>query len=100
MNYPIQSGAWEVLALAIIYIDERLPEDQSIRILLHVYDELALVARDDMVMTAALLLRDGFLHGFKTVFPEGSILGLVDIGAGQNWESAGYPSNRIAEASL
>lgn len=100
MNFPIQSGAWEVLALAIIYIDARLPNDGSIKISHHVYDELCLVARDDQVMTAALLLRDGFLHGFQTVFPSGAKKGLVEIGAGSNWESAGAESNRIKEASL
>jgi DNA polymerase I-like protein with 3'-5' exonuclease and polymerase domains len=100
MNYPVQSGAWEVLALAMIYIDARLPEDCSIRISHHVYDELCLVARDDQVIPAALLLRDGFLHGFKTAFPQGSSRGLVEIGAGKTWESAGFESNRIYEASL
>ena len=100
MNFPVQSGAWEVLALAIIFIDSRLPEDGSIRISHHVYDELCLVARDDQVMTAALLLRDGFLHGFQTVFPNGATRGLVEIGAGRTWEEAGGDQNRIREASL
>lgn len=100
MNFPVQSGAWEVLALAMVYIDARLPSDGSIKISHHVYDELCLVASDVQVMTAALLLRDGFLHGFQTVFPLGSTKGLVEIGAGRNWESAGDESNRIKEASL
>jgi DNA polymerase-1 len=100
MNFPVQSGAWEVLALAIIYIDAHLPADGSIQISHHVYDELCLVARDDQVMAAALLLRDGFLHGFQTVFPTGSIRGLVEIGAGRTWEAAGNEINRIKEASL
>jgi DNA polymerase-1 len=100
MNFPVQSGAWEVLALAILYIDDRLPSDGSIQISHHVYDELCLVATDDQVMTAALLLRDGFLHGFRAVFPEGSTRGLVEIGAGHTWEEAGNEANRINEASL
>lgn len=100
MNFPVQSGAWEVLALAMVYIDARLPSDGSIKISHHVYDELCLVASDEQVMTAALLLRDGFIHGFQTVFPLGSTKGLVEIGAGINWESAGDESNRIKEASL
>lgn len=100
INFPVQSGAWEVLALAIIYIDQRLPADGSIRISHHVYDELCLIARDDLVMTAALLLRDGFLHGFQTVFPEGATRGLVEIGAGRTWEDAGKDENRIRAASL
>jgi DNA polymerase-1 len=100
INFPVQSGAWEVLALAIIYIDQRLPADGSICISHHVYDELCLIAQDDQVMTAALLLRDGFLHGFQTVFPEGATRGLVEIGAGGTWEDAGKEENRIRAASL
>jgi hypothetical protein len=100
MNFPVQSGAWEVLALAIIYIDQHLPRDGSIQISHHVYDELCLIARDDNVLEAALLLRDGFLHGFQTVFPEGATCGLVEIGAGRTWEAAGLEENRISEASL
>ena len=100
MNFPVQSGAWEVLALAMIYIDALLPAAGSIRISHHVYDELCLVCSDEQVVPAALLLRDGFLHGFKTAFPAGSTLGLVEIGAGRNWEAAGLESNRIKAASL
>lgn len=100
MNFPVQSGAWEVLALAMIYIDERLPAGGSIRISHHVYDELCLLAQDDQVMNAALLLRDGFLHGFQTVFPQGATRGLVEIGAGRTWEEAGLEANRVKEASL
>jgi len=100
MNYPVQSGAWEVLALAIVYIDKHLPQDESIRISHHVYDELCLLARDDQLMVAALLLRDGFLYGFSTVFPQGASRGLVEIGAGRTWEEAGLESNRIRQASL
>jgi DNA polymerase I len=100
MNFPVQSGAWEVLAIAILYIDERLPDDASIRISHHVYDELCLIARVDCVREAALLLRDGFLYGFQTVFPDGPTHGLVEIGAGETWEDAGREDHRIAEASL
>lgn len=100
MNFPVQSGAWEVLMLAIIYIDERLPADGSIRISHHVYDELCLLASDDQVFNAAILLRDGLKHGFLTVFPEGITRGLVEIGAGQTWEAASLEENRIREAGL
>ncbi len=100
MNFPVQSGAWEVLALAMLYVDPRLPTDGSIRISHHVHDELCLVATDAKVMEAAFLLRDGFRHGFLTVFPQGATCDLVKIGAGRTWEDAGLDANRILEASL
>jgi hypothetical protein len=56
-----------------------------------------LIARDEHLDTAALLLRDGFKHGFLTVFPEGTTKGLVGIGSGQNWtEAASDESVRLA----
>ena len=92
--------AGQVLALAILYIDQRLPSDGSIRISHHVHDELCLVATDAKVAEAALLLRDGLVHGFLTVFPGATTRGLVQIGAGRTWKEAGSDTSRIPEASL
>jgi DNA polymerase I-like protein with 3'-5' exonuclease and polymerase domains len=100
MNFPVQSTAAEILMSAMIYIDDRLPADGSIRICLTVYDELMLVARDEEVETAALLLRDGFKHGFLTVFPDGTTNGLVGIGAGQDWAEAADDGSVRKEWSL
>ena len=88
MNYPIQSTAWELLALAIIYIDERLPPDGSIRISHHVYDELCLCARDDQVEVAKTLLLEAFKRAYLTIFPDCNINGIIEVGAGQNWAEA------------
>jgi DNA polymerase-1 len=100
MNFPVQSTAAEILMTAMMYIDARLPNDGSIRICLTVYDELMLIARDELVDAAALLLRDGFKHGFLTVFPDGATNGLVGIGSGQNWAEAAEDNSVRQEWSL
>ena len=87
MNYPIQSSAWEVLALAILYIDAHSTE--GIYISHHVYDELVLVAPKSEATRAADLLRDAFYSAFHTCFPDAPDFRLVDIGIGKTWEEAG-----------
>ena len=93
MNFPVQSTAWEILALAILYIDEHAIE--GIRISHHVYDELVLVAPDIKVKQAATLLRDAFRYGYREVFPGCNLTSIVEIGAGQNWAEAGSDENII-----
>lgn len=87
MNYPIQSSAWEVLALAILYVDKYASED--IHISHHVYDELTLLAPESKSLEAAQLLRDAFYHGFQTCFPGAPDRNLVEVGVGKSWEEAG-----------
>lgn len=94
MNYPIQSSAWEVLALAIMYIDEHATD--SIHISHHVYDELTLLASQDMAMEAAKLLRDAFYHGFHTCFPGAPDRNLVEVGIGRTWEEAGLDQSIVS----
>lgn len=86
MNFPIQSSAWEVLALAILYVDEHATE--GIHISHHVYDDLTLLAPEERKMEAARLLRDAFYHGFHTCFPDAPDNKLVDVGAGTTWAEA------------
>lgn len=92
MNYPIQSSAWEVLALAIKYIDQT---DPHIKISHHVYDELTLLVPEHKKLEAAQLLKDAFYYGFKTCFPDAPDRNLVEIGAGITWEEAGEEENII-----
>jgi DNA polymerase-1 len=87
MNFPIQSSAWEVLALAILYVDQHAAE--GIHISHHVYDELTLLAPESKALDAAKLLRDAFYYGFHTCFPAAPDRDLVEIGVGKTWAEAG-----------
>lgn len=95
MNYPIQSTAWELLALAIRHVDEHLPEDGSIRISHHVYDELCLCARDEQALTAAKLLHQAFEVAYLTIFPDCNLNDIIEVGAGKNWAIAGSDATVI-----
>jgi len=86
MNYPIQSSAWEVLALAILYVDTHAPE--GVHISHHVYDELTLIAPEFFALKAAELLKDAFYHGFNNCFPNAPDRDLVEVGVGKTWGDA------------
>ena len=98
MNHPIQSTAWEILALAILYVHEH--KSEGIAIHHHVYDELCLIAREDKEDEAGLLLREAFKQAFLTIFPTESTAGLVGIGSGDNWEQAASDDTVRKEWSL
>jgi DNA polymerase-1 len=93
INYPIQGTAWEILSLAILYVDHHASE--GIHISHHVYDELCLVCPDEKVMEAAHLLREAFRYGYQTVFPGCSTLGIIEVGAGKTWAEAAADDNII-----
>ena len=93
MNYPVQSGAWEILALAIKFIHKAKPE--GIKISHHVYDELILLSPESMKNIAAKLLYDGFAYGYKTVFPGCSVKGICEVSWGRNWADLSNPENII-----
>jgi DNA polymerase-1 len=95
MNFPIQSSAWEVLALAILYVDEHATE--GIHISHHVYDELILLAPQEKALEAARLLRDAFYHAFHTCFPGAPDRELVEVGVGSTWEEAGLNTSIITD---
>ena len=94
MNFPIQSSAWEVLALAILYVDEHATG--GIHISHHVYDELTLLAPQDKSLEAARLLRDAFYHAFHTGFPGAPDRGLVEVGIGKTWDEAGSDKSIVS----
>lgn len=93
MNFPVQSGAWEILALAIIYIDKLAPED--VKISHHVYDELVLTCPYTLKEETAQLLYDGFAHGYKKVFPDCSVKGICEVSWGETWAELSNPDNGV-----
>jgi DNA polymerase-1 len=99
MNHPIQGSAAEVLWLALLHAHRERP-DPRIMVQLHVYDELCLVAPTELEHEAAILLRDAFAHGYRTVFEEEPPAGLVGIGSGSNWAEAASDDSVRPEWSI
>lgn len=83
MNFPIQSSAWEVLALAIIETDKRLTPGMAISH--HVHDELVLLVDDDLIPEAVALLEEEMTNAFTRVFPDASTRDLIEIDHGKSW---------------
>jgi DNA polymerase I-like protein with 3'-5' exonuclease and polymerase domains len=99
MNFPIQGSAAEVLWLSLLHVHEKRP-DPRIKVQLHVYDELCLVAPKELEHEAALLLRDAFGHGYQTVFEEEPPQGLVGVGSGKTWAEAANDESVRKEWSI
>jgi DNA polymerase-1 len=83
MNHPVQSSAWEILALAIVYIDKWAPA--GVAISHHVYDELILSCPPERIEKTAQLLYDGFAHGYQMVFPGCPVNAICEVRTGPNW---------------
>jgi len=94
MNHPIQSGAFEILAIAIKHIHAN-SDPSTIRISHSVYDELVLIAREDVKEQAAQLLYDGFATGYRTVFPGCSVASICEVGWGRTWADTGKKDNLL-----
>jgi DNA polymerase I-like protein with 3'-5' exonuclease and polymerase domains len=83
INHPIQGGAWEILALAQIYLDKNLGSDmyQSH----HVHDELVLLVPENKKIEAGRLLLQAFEYGYSTVFPGSDLNGIAEVFSGYTW---------------
>jgi len=84
MNHPVQSTAWEIMALAIRYVHQHA-NPQHVRVSHHVYDELVLQVHPDHVKDAARLMLAGFEHGYQTVFPDAPVNNIAEAGWGETW---------------
>jgi DNA polymerase-1 len=92
MNHPVQGGAAEILNLAIVQLDARLPAIGG-AISHHVYDELTLLVPEHEKEVAAQMLYDAFAHGYRTVFPGCSVKGISEVGWGRTWAECSRPEN-------
>jgi DNA polymerase-1 len=99
MNHPVQSTAFEILAIAIKYIHNKANRD-DIRLSHHVYDELIVICREGLQQQAAQLIYDAFATGYRTVFPKCNLTGICEVGAGKTWADAGKESNAITISTL
>jgi len=94
MNHPVQATAWEIMALAIRYVQEHA-DPQQVRVSHHVYDELVLQVHPDHVQSAAHLMLDAFEHGYHTVFPDAPVNNIAEVAWGDTWADCSLESNAI-----
>ena len=85
-NYPVQSGAADVLYAALGILDQRLDGSGLSAIPLNViHDEIVLEAPIEEAGRAAELLRDAMVSGFVQIFPGAETRGLVDVSVVDSW---------------
>lgn len=80
MNQPVQGGAAEIILLALVELDKR-----GKAITNTVHDEIVMEVDSDSVEENTETLRDCMVAGFREVFPNGIVNGLVSISSGNNW---------------
>jgi DNA polymerase I-like protein with 3'-5' exonuclease and polymerase domains/predicted P-loop ATPase len=87
-NYPVQGSASDVMYAAIIELDRLLSwEDIDCRPIAVVHDEIVMESADRDVDRSKELLEMAMLNGFKQIFPDGDVTGLLDDGClvGDSW---------------
>lgn len=82
VNTQVQGGAAEVIMLALIYFRQVKPE--GCKLISTIHDEI-IVECDQQKPDYKELLESCMLKGFKEVFPEAPINGLVEAKFGSNW---------------
>ena len=85
-NYPVQSGAADVLYAALGVLDRKLDGSKLSATPLNViHDEIVLEAPANEAQSAANLLRESMVEGFLMIFPGAETRGLVDVSVGGSW---------------
>lgn len=83
MNHPVQSTAWEILALAIIEMDKWMPPGCAITH--HVHDELVVACLPEQVTAVSELLADVLTTAFLKIFPDAPTRGLIEVKSAPDW---------------
>lgn len=87
MNTPIQGGEAEVLYATLALLPTAL-EPHGACLLNAVHDELLVECPEDNVAEVGAALRDCMERGMRRVFPDATLNGLVEVGAGPTWGDA------------
>src|SRR4029077_17247293 len=85
LNAPIQGSASDVFKLAMIGVDQAVPDppELDLHMLLTVHDELVFEVPEERVEEAAAVVRDRMEHAIDLEVPL-----RADIGWGPNWALA------------
>jgi DNA polymerase-1 len=84
INAPMQGTAADIIKLAMIAIDRRIPElNPEIRMIMQVHDELVFEVADDLVRETAETIRQDMERAARLRVPL-----VVEVGVGENWDKA------------
>jgi DNA polymerase-1 len=87
INAPIQGSASEIMRLAMIRIDKKLNEQNSLksRMLLQIHDELIFEVKKNEINKMMKIIRDEMISVANSDYHSFSIPLTVDINSGDNW---------------
>ena len=93
INAPLQGSAADIIKLAMIAVNEVLPQDHA-KMLLQVHDELVFEADEDKAAAIAELIKNAMQDVLsKTAKEKGwdvdfAVPLVVEVGIGDNWDEA------------
>jgi DNA polymerase-1 len=80
MNTPMQGSAADLIKLAMIELDRRLPKDFKSRMILQVHDELLFEGPEEEIPRLTKLVKEVMENVYKLSVPL-----IVDTKVGYNW---------------
>lgn len=83
INAPMQGSAADIIKKAMIVLHHRLKDQNEIKMLMQVHDELVFEVTASKVEEAKQIIQDCMQNTVKLSVPL-----LVDIGVGENWDEA------------
>jgi DNA polymerase-1 len=83
-NYPVQSSAADVMSIAMARAHAAL-DGMDARLILQVHDELVAECAEGLAAGVERLLRSHMTTAYRELFPDASVLNLVDIAARKCW---------------
>jgi DNA polymerase-1 len=83
INAPMQGTAADIIKKAMIVLHEHIKDNQDIKMLMQVHDELVFEVKDHAVEEAKKIIIDAMQNTVHISVPL-----LVSVGVGQNWDEA------------
>jgi len=86
-NMPIQGSAADIIKIAMINLHEKIKDDDDIKMIMQVHDELVFEVKKDKLEEAKKLIRTEMVNALPKEYADLVPLE-VDIGIGKNWFDA------------
>lgn len=83
INAPMQGTAADIIKLAMLAIDQEIGDNDEIKMIMQVHDELVFEVRSEKIEFYRQLIKEKMENAAKLAVPL-----IVDVGVGQNWDEA------------
>ena len=83
INAPMQGTAADIIKLAMLAIDQEIGDNDDIKMIMQVHDELVFEVRSEKIEFYRQLIKEKMENAANLAVPL-----IVDVGVGQNWDEA------------